>query len=81
MIKEALEQGVSIRGNHMVEYTTFFGGTVEFSYRNTPICCMFLDDMKVTTINAGEFENTPSTINQRKTIQKAVEEVRKAAGL
>lgn len=72
---EAIKIGHYEKGNHRIEYKerVFY-----FYYRGTLIMEWHVDNEAVVCPHAGDFENTASTTNQRKEIEKAIENFRKA---
>lgn len=59
------------QGNHRIEIQD---GKVIFHYRGTPIMAYDLRERTREKLNAGAFEETPSTRNQRKQIHEAIDE-------
>lgn len=70
----AMVHGHADNGNH---FMTCFMNDFHFFYRGTLIYKWNLDKDEGGPVNAGEFENTASTRNQRKEIEKAIEEFRR----
>jgi hypothetical protein len=66
----AMVHGMAEDGNHFI---TCYGGDFHFYYRGTLIYKWDADENKGAPVNAGEYEDTPSTRNQRKEIEKAIE--------
>lgn len=59
-------------GNQKIEISD--KGTFIFSYRGTPIVEYDFKNRRWNKIDAGKYEDTPSTQSQRKAIYEAIEE-------
>lgn len=82
MVREALNNGASSNGNHKVVtlfdmankslmFTVYYRGTVIADIEFSPASERF----RMVPVDAGEYENTPATIRQRKEIQEAIVEL------
>lgn len=82
MIVEAMNTGSSTRGNHAIQAMCSEPGSyvITMFYRGTPIVNLLMvadSQWTISDIGAGEYENTPATMRQRKDFAAAVLELQR----
>lgn len=75
---EAMVNGTHEKGNHKITYAIEEPYTFQFYYRGTLIVEWNMLHDEERAIHAGDFEDTKSTMNQRREISYSIENFKEA---